>query len=78
MTIQPSVDDDQACESRLRSLARRQGYRVVKSRCREPRASVFGTYGIVDPYNNTWVAYGGGDGYGMTLGEIEAALNDPA
>jgi hypothetical protein len=62
-------------EARLRRRASRQGLLLAKSRCRTPEAHVFGTYALLDQYNNL-VAYAGGDGYGLTLDEIEKALNE--
>ena len=40
---------NKARENRLRRMADRQGYRLVKSRSRDPRARDFGLYGLVDP-----------------------------
>jgi hypothetical protein len=71
--IQHSSIDDQTRDSRLRSMARRMGYRLVKSRCRVPEAPVYGTYGIISK-DNVWVAYSGGNGYGLDLDGVEAFL----
>ncbi len=35
-------------ENRLRRMADRQGYRLVKSRSRDPRAVDFGLYALLD------------------------------
>jgi hypothetical protein len=69
---------DEIREQRLRRVAVRLGYRLVKSRCRTPELFVYGTYGIIDPDRNWWVQTFGGDGYGLDLDEIEAWLTDPA
>jgi hypothetical protein len=61
-------------ENRLRRMAERQGYRLVKSRRRDPRAIDYGTYWIVDPKTNAIVAGGGPSQRGMNLDDIEAWL----
>ena len=43
------MEVDKVRENRLRRMAHRQGYAVVKSRIRDPLAIGFGTYGIVKP-----------------------------
>lgn len=58
-------------ENRLRRMADRQGFRLVKSRRRDPRAYDYNTYRLVDPATNT-VAVGGDRG--ISLDEIERAL----
>jgi hypothetical protein len=51
-------------------MAERQGYQLVKSRRRDPRAIDYGAYWIVNPHTNSIEAgdptYGG-----MSLDEIE-------
>jgi hypothetical protein len=65
-------------EARARRAVRRHGYSLVKSRY----ATTRGTYGIVGHTRNAgmWITYGGsGNGYGMSLEEIEdwiAAADD--
>jgi hypothetical protein len=66
---------DKIRENRLRRMAERQGLQLQKSRRRDPRATEFGTYQLVDRYNDTLAAGGGRNGYGMTLDEIERALS---
>lgn len=61
-------------ENRLRRAAERQGLRLEKSRSRDPRATDYGTYQLVDPSTNTLVAYGLQGGYGMALDEIAREL----
>ena len=63
---------DEAREARCRRAAKRLGLAVVKSRY----TATLGTYGIIDPYTNAWVSYGGGDGYGLSLEEIERELTE--
>jgi len=62
-------------ENRLRRVAERQGLQLVKSRRRDPRAYDYGTYQLVDPRNNTIVAYKLQSGFGMTLDDIESELD---
>jgi hypothetical protein len=59
-------------ENRLRRMAERQGFRLEKSRRRDPRALDYGTWTIVEPHTNTLVA---GGRYGtMDLDAVEAWL----
>ena len=44
----PVPEVDKVLENRLRRMADRQGFRLVKSRRRDPRARDFGTYSLVD------------------------------
>jgi hypothetical protein len=80
------TDDDAASikvrENSLRRLAERRGYRLVKSRSRDPRATDFGRYKIVETATGAVVA--GDDGRGgcaYSFGEAEeylAAARPPA
>jgi hypothetical protein len=70
MTDQPSTS---ALENRLRA-AKRQGYRLEKSRVCEPRAISYGTYHLADVATNTLECYGLGSGYGLSLTEVAEAL----
>ena len=69
-------DTDKVRENRLRRVAQRQGLALAKSRRRDPRATDYGTYMLVDPSTNGVVAYGQSSGYGLNLDEIENALNE--
>ncbi len=62
---------DKIREKRLRNAAKRQGYDIVKSRTRDPRALDYGGYMIVDPYDNTVEA---GSGFNLTIGDVEKWL----
>jgi len=57
-------------------MADRQGFRLEKSRRRDPRAWDFGTYQLVDPRTNVIVAsdHAIGRGYGLDLDAIEEWL----
>jgi hypothetical protein len=66
---------DKTRETRLRRMAERQGYQLVKSRRRDPRAIDYDRWMIVNPYNNVIVA--GTEVTGrphFTLDDIEAWL----
>ena len=61
-------------EDRLRRMLDRQGYRLVKSRARDPRALTYGGYIIVDHQVGGAVAGGDGNagrGYGLDLATVE-------
>jgi hypothetical protein len=62
-------------ENRLRAAAERQGYQLVKSRRRDPRAVGFGGWMIVDPRSNAVEAGGMGDGFQMTIDDVEEWLS---
>jgi hypothetical protein len=62
---------EQTREARLRRAAQRIGLSIQKSR-------KDGTYGLVDTSNNTLAAYTDDAGYGMSLDQIEAGLNEPS
>jgi hypothetical protein len=69
------MTDEKVRENRLRRMAERQGLRLEKSRRRDPRAIDYGTYQLVDVYDNTLVAYGRQSGFGLSLDDIEAQLD---
>jgi hypothetical protein len=61
---------EKARENRLRRAAVRQGYRLVKSRRRDPRALDYGVYWIVNESN----VIEAGHNQGLNLDEVEAWL----
>jgi hypothetical protein len=61
-------------ENRLRAAAQRQGYELRKSRRRDERAASYGGWMIVDPRSNSIEAGGMGDGFQMTIDDIERWL----
>jgi hypothetical protein len=73
-----AVDDQgiKVMENRLRRAAARQGLRLEKSRTRDPQASDYGTYQLVDVETNTIAKCGTRRGYGLGLNEIDQALNE--
>ncbi len=80
MTETPA--SDKVRENRLRRMADRRGYLLVKSRRRDPLALDYGLYVIVGKTKGNLVGRRGGqagvsmfaDGWGMTLDAVEAEL----
>jgi hypothetical protein len=69
------ITDHKVRENRLRRMAERQGYRLEKSRRRDPMAIDYGGYMLVDAYKNT-VVYGyAGHAYTLTIEDIEQILS---
>lgn len=74
---------DKVRENKFRRAAERQGLLLVKSRRRDPRACDYGMYVLVDDTAGNRVGRYGGQaaisalagGFGMTLDEIEKALD---
>jgi hypothetical protein len=64
-------------ENRLRRMAARRRWVLLKSRRRDPQAWDFSTYMLVDGRTKALIA---GDelGYGRTLDEIEDHLREPS
>lgn len=60
---------DKVREDRLRRIAARQGYRLVKNPRRDMRAIDYGSYMLVDPYTNAMVADFGWDHAGFPDGK---------
>jgi hypothetical protein len=63
-------------EARLRRIAKRQGLLLQRSRVRDPRSWIRGTYQLVDPALNLVVCYGMSGGFGLDLDEVEEALSE--
>jgi hypothetical protein len=70
------TDEDKVRENRLRRAAQRQGLALTKSRRRDPRATDYGTYMLVNVRTNAVVASGSRSGYGMNLDDVEDHLNE--
>jgi hypothetical protein len=58
-------------ENRLRRVAARRGFRLEKSRRRDPAAIDYGGYMLVDSSTNTVVLGAGHHPYSATLEDIE-------
>lgn len=67
-------DEDKIRENRLRRAAQRQGLTLTKSRRRDPRATDYGKYMLVDQDHN--VVASGADFYGLSLDDVDKALNE--
>jgi hypothetical protein len=67
---------ERAREVRLRRHAKQQGLRLEKSRTRYPRALDYGTYWLINTADGSVECGDTVNGYGMSLDEIEAALNE--
>ena len=71
--IPPVTNAEKIRENRLRRTLDRQGYRLMKSRARDPRGLTYGGYQIVDPTTGG-IAAGWGNanrGYGLRLDDVE-------
>ena len=74
-----SPETDKTRETRLRRQADRRGLRLQKSPRRDPGAWDFGTYHLADAREGWTVAEQvPGQGYGMSLDDIEEWLNGKA
>jgi hypothetical protein len=65
------VTTDKVRENRLRRVAERQGLRLTKSRRRDPRATDYGVYWLVDLRTNGLES----PESGLNLDEVETYLN---
>jgi hypothetical protein len=75
ITIGEVMDHEKVRENRLRRMAERQGYALVKSRRRDPRAIDYGCWMIINPYSNTVAAGTAGTGRpNFSLDDVEAWL----
>ena len=61
-------------ENRLRRMAERQGFRLVKSRRRDPRAVGFGRYRVETRDGIEATRFASPMGWGLTLDEVEKRL----
>lgn len=61
-------------ESRVRRLARREGYQLRRSRIRNPDHPAHGMYAVVSPYINGVVFGCGSWGFDASLAECETWL----
>jgi hypothetical protein len=67
-------EDDKVRENRLRRKLERMGYRLMKSRARDPDALTYGGFQIIDPDSKGLVAGWGNAhrGYAFDLDDVEA------
>jgi len=75
-----SIGDEKVRENRLRRVADRQGYKLLKSRARDPQDITFGGYQLVDLETNGVVfGYGNANrGFSASLDEVEDWLKPSA
>lgn len=66
--------DEAHREARLRRRAARRGWRIEKSRGRNPQAAGFGGYMLVDTATNTVVAGGHPFAYSLNLDAVQESL----
>ena len=64
-------------ENRIRRMAERQGFRLVKSRRRDPFAVDFGRYRVETGDGIEATAFASTMGWGLTLDEVEKRLTSP-
>jgi hypothetical protein len=64
-------------ENRLRRMAARQGFRLVKSRRRDPFAIGYGKYRIETGDGVEATGFDSPMGWGLTLDEVEDRLTHP-
>jgi hypothetical protein len=63
---------EKVLENRLRRQLQRMGFRLMKSRARDPRDITFAGYQIADEHNSLRVGHGNaGRGYAMTLDDVQ-------
>ena len=63
-------------DASLRRKAKAQGFRLMKSRARDPKVPGYGTYGLVNVYTNFLELGDTNSGFGYCLEEIQRYLND--
>jgi hypothetical protein len=64
-------------ENRLRRVAERRGYRLLKSRRRDPEALDYGGYMLIDSQTNAVILGGTPVGFSATLEDVEAYFSEP-
>jgi len=68
-------DEDKIRENRLRRAAQRQSLALTKSRRRDPRATDYGMYKLIDK-SSGWGPQSFIGGYDMSLDDVDKALNE--
>lgn len=69
-----TAQDYKVLENKLRRAAERQGFRLEKSRARDPRAISHGTYQLVDNRTNAVAGASLHSGYGFDLSDVAKFL----
>lgn len=70
------TEDDKVRENRLRRVAERRGFRLEKSRRRDPNAIDYGGYMLIDAFREAAVLGSAPYAYSSDLDEIEAYLDE--
>lgn len=70
--MSPMEVDEKVRENKLRRISERRGFRIEKSRRKDPQAVDFGGYMLIDVRSNAVVLGAGTFPYSATLDEIEA------
>lgn len=68
--------EEKVRENRLRRTAQRRGFRLEKSRRRDPHALDFGGYMLIDDRANSAIIGMTPVAYSATLDDVEAYLNE--
>jgi hypothetical protein len=77
MLVEPTQQNDAEAqrdkvrENRVRRALQRQGYVLVKSRARDPRALGYGQFLIADQQNNIVAGGHGPSGFDLTIDDVE-------
>jgi hypothetical protein len=69
------MEEQKVAENRLRRAADRQGYRLEKSKRRDPRAIGYGTFSIIRISDGEKVAGDPDTGRGLNLAEVDQFLS---
>ncbi|WP_231984542.1 hypothetical protein [Mycobacterium sp. 852014-52144_SCH5372336] len=71
-----SDTEHKVLENRLRRAAERQGLRLVKSRAKDPRSHLYGTYMLVDAATDfvVFADHSTGRGFGLDLVDVAGWL----
>jgi hypothetical protein len=68
----------QATKNRLRRIAQRRGYRLIKSRLRDKAAPGYGGYMLIAAFGNLVMLGADPHSFSATLDEVEDYLNQAA
>jgi hypothetical protein len=68
-----TTKEEKVYEDLLRRMARRQGFIAIKSRTRDPRATEFNGWKVVDAQSKATVA-GSSDKFILTAEQVEQSL----
>jgi len=75
--ITSMTNDEKVRENKIRRMAERQGFRLVKSRRRDPFAPDFGKFRVETADGVEATRFASTVGWGLTLNEVEKRLTTP-